>query len=154
MDGVMWHQSRCIVVGTLIRWHQVAPIVLVIATSESKHAASFLCNNANKALYDEFKFEWRLYLLMQDNAMGRSGGAVVVFGFLIVVFCCWHVQRSLHGCLKGISEKKHRALIHVALNTLHWSWSTMIFIARWTSLNQYWAGYAHYLHHALTEYIG
>ena len=45
------------------------------------------------------------------------------------------------------------ARIYAALNTLHLSWSQMIFGARWGSRNRHRVGYENYLHHALTEYI-
>ena len=41
----------------------------------------------------------------------------------------------------------------MALNTLHLSWSTIIFYARLASLNQHWVGCEHYLHHAHTKYV-
>ena len=141
-------------IGTLTRRHQVAPIALAIAATKSKLVVRFVFSSVKKALYDEFQFEWDLDLLMQDGAFGMFGAAAGLFSTLIVAFCWWHVQPSLRaGLLRCISDKKHRALIYLALNTLHLSSSTIVFCDGWASLNQHWVGYEHYLHHALTEYV-
>ena len=90
----------------------------------------------------------------QCKVVGMIRAAVGLFGALIVAFCWWHDQPSLRAeLLQCISDKRHRALIYVALNILHLSWAMMIFCAGWASLNQHRVGYEHYLHHALTEYI-
>ena len=58
--GLIWHKSRCFVISTLTRRHQVAPIALAIAATESKLAVRFVFSSVKKAFYDEFQFEWDL----------------------------------------------------------------------------------------------
>ena len=105
--GLVWPMSRCLVVSTLTRRHHIAHITVAIAANESKHAVGFVFSGVNKALHDEYKFYWGLALLMQDNALGMFGVVAVLLGTLMLVFCWWHVQRSLRAGLMSILHKKH-----------------------------------------------
>ena len=81
--------------GTLTRRHQVGPIALAIAASESKCAVVFVFSGINKALYDVFKFKWSLDLLVQEGARGMFGATAVLFGRVMVAFCWWHVPHCV-----------------------------------------------------------
>ena len=48
-SGLKWYKSRCLVTGTLLRRHKVAPIELAIAATE--------CKILKNTFYDEFEFE-------------------------------------------------------------------------------------------------
>ena len=54
-SGLVWHNNRCVRVGTFRRWHQVALIVIANATGESKHAVGFVYSTINRALQHKFK---------------------------------------------------------------------------------------------------